>query len=147
MSRFETGLTKPTLLREGQEISSDNLPEIIEAGHPEEQEFGPEENIYCRQCHQVISSDEQRIIREGTHEHTFANPNGLIFNIACFRLVTGCAYAGTFSQEFTWFTGYQWRIVICTMCLTHLGWLFVSGGADCFHGLIIDRLIEPETKI
>jgi hypothetical protein len=29
------------------------------------------------------------------------------------------------------------------MCLTHLGWIFSSTGGDIFHGLILDRLIEP----
>jgi hypothetical protein len=29
------------------------------------------------------------------------------------------------------------------LCLTHLGWMFVSGSGDVFHGLILDRLLEP----
>jgi len=142
MNRFGTFNTRPTLFREGQKNPSEFLPDVVETDQPEKQESGPEKYICCRQCHQVISSNGNRISRDGGHEHTFANPNGQVFNIACFRLVTGCAYAGSYSHEFTWFKGYQWRIVICSMCLTHLGWLFVSGSADSFHGLILDRLIE-----
>jgi hypothetical protein len=29
------------------------------------------------------------------------------------------------------------------MCLTHLGWIFSSRVGSIFHGLILDRLIEP----
>ena len=142
MNRLAIHKNWPTLLREGQKDPSELLPDADEADQPESQESEPDKYICCRQCHQVISSAANRILREGAHKHTFANPEGLVFNIACFRAVTGCTYAGPFSQEFTWFKGYHWRIVVCTMCLTHLGWLFVSSGTDRFHGLIIDRLIE-----
>ena len=144
MNRFGAYNTWPTLLRESQKDLSEILQDVAEADKHEKQESGPEKYICCRQCHQVITSDEYRISRDGAHEHTFANPNGLVFNIACFRLATGCASTGPFSQEFAWFKGYQWRIVVCNMCLTHLGWLFVSGSADTFHGLITDRLIESD---
>ena len=146
MIQLDTFQSTPISLREGQKDPSEILPNVVEADKPEKQDSGPEKLICCRQCHQVISSTDHRVIRDGSHEHTFANPNGLVFNIACFRSVTGCAYAGPLSQEFTWFKGYQWRVVMCNMCLTHLGWLFVSASADSFHGLIIDKLIEPEFK-
>ena len=119
-----------------------DLAEIIEEDEVDEEELGPESYILCRQCHQVISSKDDRIFRDGAHQHTFANPNGLVFNIGCFHTVTGCAYAGPLSNEFTWFKGYSWRAVMCRMCLAHLGWLFVSSSGDSFHGLILDRLLE-----
>lgn len=146
MIQLDTFQSTLTSLREGEKDPSEILPDVVEADQSEKLESGPEKYIFCRQCHQVISSDDQRIIHDSAHEHTFANPNGLIFSIACFRLVTSCAYAGPFSQEFTWFKGYQWRIVVCTMCLTHLGWLFVSGNADSFHGLILDRIMESDLQ-
>jgi len=146
MIQFNTCQSTPISLREGQKDHFEILPDIVETDQPEKQESGPEKYICCRQCHQVISSHDHRILRDGAHEHSFANPNGYVFNIACFRSVTGCAYAGPYSQEFTWFKGYQWRTVICIMCLTHLGWLFVSGTADSFHGLILDRLIEFDSE-
>ncbi len=142
MTQIDICRSKPTLLREKQKESSETLTDVAETDQAAEKKTGPEKYICCRQCHQVISSDDQRITRDSAHEHTFANPNGLVFNIACFRTVIGCAYAGSFSQEFAWFKGYRWRIVICGMCLTHLGWLFVSDNADSFHGLIVDRLIQ-----
>jgi hypothetical protein len=111
----------------------------------EAEERSPDEEKYilCRQCHQAITKPADRIVMQGSHRHTFANPHGIVFEIGCFRSVKGCGYAGPASDDFSWFAGYSWRVCICTMCLTHLGWMFSRLGGDVFHGLILDRLIEP----
>ena len=111
-----------------------------EAEEPEPEE---EEYIICRQCRQAITRPDDRIAMQGAHRHTFANPHGVVFDIGCFKNVIGCGYAGAASDEFTWFAGYSWRICYCAMCLTHLGWIFSSTSGDVFHGLILDKLIEP----
>jgi hypothetical protein len=108
-----------------------------------EESFEERNGILCRQCRQVISSSSERIAVEGTHRHTFANPHGFIFHIGCFRSANGCSTIGPLTDEFTWFIGFQWRIAVCSMCLTHLGWLFVARRGESFNGLILDRLIEP----
>ncbi len=95
--------------------------------------------ILCKACGRVITHDQDRLAVQGTHLHTFANPQGLVFEIGCFRTAVGCAYGGELTAEFTWFAGYQWKIAVCAGCLTHLGWLFISA-ANQFNGLIIDRL-------
>ena len=132
-----------SLFRELGEPQTGSQPEISEEDKAGEKESGSEKYILCRQCHQVITSKGNRIKRDGAHRHTFANPSGHLFEIGCFRNVTGCGYAAVISDEFTWFKGYGWRVVVCGMCLTHLGWLFISSGGDSFHGLILNRLIEP----
>ena len=111
-----------------------------EAGEqsPEEEEY-----ILCRQCRQAITRPAERLAIQGSHRHTFANPHGIVSEIGCFRNATGCGYAGTATNEFSWFAGYSWRVCFCAMCLTHIGWIFSSKGGDIFHGLILDRLIEP----
>jgi hypothetical protein len=109
----------------------------------EEQTPEEEEYILCRQCRQAITRPDDRLSIQGAHRHTFANPHGIVFDIGCFRSVIGCGYAGAASDEFTWFAGYNWRICYCRMCLTHLGWIFGSKAGDTFHGLILDKLIEP----
>jgi hypothetical protein len=81
---------------------------------------------------------------QGAHHHTFANPHGIVYEIGCFKSAQGCGYAGPPSTEFTWFSGYAWRVSFCTMCLTHLGWVFIAGSGDSFHGFILERLIQPE---
>jgi hypothetical protein len=105
---------------------------------PEEEEY-----ILCRQCRQAITRPVERIVIQGSHQHTFANPHGVVFEIGCFKDVTGCGYAGAATDEFSWFAGYSWRICFCTMCLTHLGWIFSSNAGAIFHGLIMDRLLQP----
>jgi hypothetical protein len=138
------GIVHTPLLREQPgKKSSEDAPELIEA---EAEEPSPEEEEYilCRQCHQAITRPAERISVQGAHHHTFANPHGIVFEIGCFKYAQGCGYAGPPSTEFTWFSGYAWRVSFCTMCLTHLGWVFIAGSGDSFHGFILDRLIQPE---
>ena len=100
-----------------------------------------EEFIRCRQCRNILASLDDRITVEGAHRHTFANPHGIVFEIGCFKAVKGCGHMGAPSDEFSWFSGYNWRVAVCFRCLTHLGWRFTASGKESFHGLIIDRLI------
>ena len=131
------------LLRQPSEKKGDaEAPEIVEE-EVEEEEPEEEHNILCRQCQQAITRPADRITVQGSHRHTFANPHGIVFEIGCFKTVKGCGYAGGLTDEFTWFSGYSWRVSFCSLCLTHLGWMFVSGSGDVFHGLILDRLIQP----
>ena len=105
---------------------------------------GEEPLIICRQCRQVIARPADRISVNGAHRHVFANPHGLVYEIGCFGRAVGCAHAGGWSAEFTWFAGFAWRTLVCTGCLSHLGWSFSSSGGDYFFGLILDHLIFPE---
>ena len=138
------GIVHTPLLREqpGKKIGED-APEPIEA-QAEEPSPEEEEYILCRQCHQAISRPAERISVQGAHHHTFANPHGIVFEIGCFKYAQGCGYAGPPSREFAWFSGYAWRVCFCSMCLTHLGWVFIAASGDSFHGFILDRLIQPE---
>lgn len=100
--------------------------------------------LLCRQCLAAITSSEQRISVGGAHQHTFANPHGIIFEIDCFRNAWGCGAIGSPTDEFTWFAEYFWQVAICATCLTHVGWRFTSVHAPPFYGLIHDRLVESE---
>ena len=101
-------------------------------------------DILCRQCRQSITEPDQRIAVQGNHRHTFANPHGIVFDIGCFSSVRNCGVLGAATAEFSWFGGFRWQIVICSSCLTHLGWRFTSAGPAHFFGLILDRLVAPE---
>jgi hypothetical protein len=111
---------------------------------PQEKVSDFEEFILCRQCHQVLTTPSERIAIQGSHQHTFANPHGIVFQIGCFRSVQGCGYVGPPTTEWSWFKGFSWRIVVCRMCLTHLGWFYASSGNGSFVGLILDRLLESK---
>lgn len=131
------------LKQPGGKTGKDHAPQVV---IDEEREQKPEEEkfIICRQCRQAITRPRDRITVQGSHHHTFANPHGLVFDIGCFKNVQGCGYAGPASDEFTWFAGYSWRVGFCRVCLTHLGWIFLASSGDSFHGLILDRLLEPD---
>jgi hypothetical protein len=103
-----------------------------------------EKHILCAQCRAIITSPRERIEVQGAQEHTFFNPYGIIFQIGCFRQARGCGYQGPAISEFSWFPGYNWRIALCSSCLTHLGWLYSAPDKESFHGLILDQLIQPE---
>lgn len=96
--------------------------------------------IVCRRCGHVITSRSERIVMDGAHAHTFANPEGLVFEIGCYRTAWGCGVVGPASREFAWFAGTVWRIAVCTNCLAHLGWRFSALNGAAFHGLILTRL-------
>jgi hypothetical protein len=99
------------------------------------------EGIVCRQCLHGITSTAEREVINGAHTHTFANPEGIVFEIACYRHAWGCVYVGPSSPQFTWFAGTVWRIAVCANCHVHLGWRFSAVEGHFFHGLIINRLI------
>lgn len=100
--------------------------------------------LLCRQCLAAITRPEERIAVDGAHQHTFANPHGIVFEIDCFRNAWGCGAIGSPTDEFTWFSGYFWQVAICATCMTHVGWRFTSVHASPFYGLIHDRLVESE---
>jgi hypothetical protein len=102
--------------------------------------------VVCRQCLHIISSTAERRDINGAHAHTFANPEGIVFEIVCYRSAWGCGYVGPASPEFTWFTGYVWRIAVCANCHIHLGWRFSASDGHFFHGLISSRVIVAEMQ-
>ncbi len=103
-----------------------------------------ERRVLCRECLHPVTREEDRTDVHGAHQHTFANPSGIVFTIGCFRSADGCGAAGSPSDEFTWFAGFSWRVAVCAACLAHLGWLFSSASGATFWGLILDHLIFPE---
>ncbi len=103
----------------------------------------PEHNYFCRYCGTLITSVRQRTERHGAFGHTFTNPGGFVFGIGCFIEAPGCADAGDYTGEHTWFHGYQWCYALCTGCASHLGWHYEGRGRSPFYGLILDRLIAP----
>ena len=115
-----------------------DLPDI--ENETEVQVSDEEEYYICIDCKEIITSRVNEIFIYGAHCHTFANPMGIVFEIACFRDALGCAAAGPESHEFTWFKGYGWKIAYCRYCLTHMGWQFINVRGDGFFGLIEDRI-------
>lgn len=103
----------------------------------------PERYVVCAHCRSVVTVPSARIEVGGAHRHTFANPHGFVFHIACFSRAPGVRGVGAPSHEFPWFAGFTWQVELCAQCGMHLGWFFESRD-QAFHGLIIDRLDEED---
>jgi hypothetical protein len=100
-----------------------------------------EEWYVCRSCRQRITRQSDRMEVDGSHNHTFANPSGIVFEVACFSSATGFSFMGPPSTDFSWFSGHSWRITICSACLSHIGWFFSATSSGSFFGLILDKLL------
>lgn len=98
--------------------------------------------LVCRACRRAITGAEARTEVDGSHEHTFFNPAGVLYRLGCFREAPGCAAAGPFRTFFTWFPGHAWQLALCGGCARHLGWCF--RGESSFHGLVLAELVEIE---
>lgn len=120
----------------------ENLHFQIKSSAKKEAAMDREKFLLCRECLHAISHRSQQIIINGAHEHTFANPHGIVFEIGCFKSALGCGYVGMPTEEFSWFKGFIWQIAVCGSCLTHVGWLFTSSSSESFIGLILDRIRE-----
>lgn len=119
---------------------------VAETPEAEDQELNSSDEYWyiCGQCGQRIAQNSARTAIQGQHHHVFSNPSGIVFEIACFSTASGFSFSGEYSTDFAWFSGYAWRIVICSSCLTHLGWLFSGAGAGHFFGFITDRVVAQD---
>ena len=96
--------------------------------------------ILCAACSTQVSDTSQRIDVAGRHQHTFFNPAGIVYQVACFATAPGCRGIGPFSAEFTWFPGHRWQLGMCACCAEQLGWHFA--GDQSFTALIESRILE-----
>lgn len=138
---LETSLpVTPVLLKSVHEKSE--VPAKVSETDTDLNEKDEEAWYVCRNCRQPIARPSDRIVVQGSHSHTFANPSGIVFEIACFVSATGYSFMGPPSTDFSWFSGHSWRITICAGCLNHIGWFFSAANRDgSFFGLILDRLL------
>ena len=97
-----------------------------------------DETVRCGQCRHELTHRRYTIAVEGAHQHTFRNPHGWSFQVACFSTAPGVAAFGPPVAEHTWFEGFQWQVALCDGCGGHIGWWYL--GASTFVGLIVTRL-------
>ena len=98
--------------------------------------------LHCHNCRQQITSEDQRLVINNSHIHTYTNPEDFMFRIGCFNTAPGCSYRGAPTRQYSWFAGYSWRYAECSNCHLHLGWHFQKSGGDNFSGLILALLTE-----
>ena len=135
---------RPLALRDpAEKYETGGDPRRVIEDDPKDDSVDPEKAVVCRQCRSIVTKPDEAIGIQGSHRHTFANPQGIVFEIGCFRFAQGCAFVGPLTEEFSWFKGFLWRVALCSTCMAHLGWLYLSPSGDSFYGLILDRLIQP----
>ncbi|KFD57110.1 hypothetical protein M514_01995 [Trichuris suis] len=95
-------------------------------------------NICCRDCNADVGSvsDMFSMNKEGPMG-IFVNSRGVAHEIVTLRNLRGVFCFGRPASEMTWFKGYQWTILLCSSCTTHLGWKFTAEEEnmepDCFY--------------
>ena len=98
-----------------------------------------DEALVCTSCLNTITLRDHAVPVNGSHTHTFFNPQGIVFELGCFREASGCLAMGDATAEFTWFAGSLWRFALCRKCGIHLGWHYEMRETE-FYGLILARL-------
>ena len=101
----------------------------------------PDEILFCKSCLNPVTRKDQAISINGSHTHTFFNPEGIVFELGCFSDASGCLAMGESTSEFTWFAGSSWRFALCRTCGIHLGWYYAMRDFG-FYGLILACLRE-----
>lgn len=116
-------------------------PEVLD-----QEEVDPEVLWLCRVCGRPITSPDQAFATgPGGATQVFPNPLGQLKVIVTVREAQGCDRVGAPTQEFTWFEGYSWTVVVCQSCGAHLGWHYQGDPGRSpaqFYGLLKAALVE-----
>lgn len=130
------------LLRQRQSLSPKRAA-IPSTRQGEKLEDLPADAILCKFCRNIITSKDKKIDIAGSHQHTLFNPEGIVFEVVCFKDATGCRVTGGPTLNFSWFEGFTWQFSLCSKCSAHLGWFYLSQQGQNFFGLIQNKLLEP----
>ena len=99
-----------------------------------------EEDWLCAWCHNRVANERNRFPYNGKDEFTFANPEGIRFEIITFSRTLDCREVGVPTLEHTWFAGHAWSCCQCERCGQQLGWYYA--GPHQFAGLIKGRIVR-----
>lgn len=85
----------------------------------------------CATCNAVIC--DKSLVFSMSHsgpQSSFVNPGGFIHDTITVRKAEGLMQAYNWSDQFTWFPGYLWRMAHCARCYHHIGWCYKSMRAE-----------------
>jgi hypothetical protein len=115
---------------------------------PQQEEKSEERKVYvCKRCDvEITDSRALFCMRADSVEQVFPNPLGIMRVILTARAASSILVEGSSTADFTWFSGYSWRIASCASCRSHLGWLYEGaphgGEPHTFYGLLKEALAE-----
>jgi hypothetical protein len=115
-------------------------PEGTSQKPEEKQQFTVEDSVplCCSVCSAPVTDQDRMIPVNGATTHSKVNPAGHRFEIACFSSAPGCYEQGSLTNEYSWFSGYQWNFAHCSCCHAQLGWRF--SGPDEFFALVTSAI-------
>lgn len=134
-------MKSPFMLREMTE--GETKIDIDSETEPDEGDGDNSPWLLCSNCGTKITRKKDALKVNSKVDHTFFNPQGIVFNVSCYKRAAGCIPYGEPTTEFSWFGGYRWQYALCSLCHLHLGWRY-SSTESSFYGLITKLLIEEE---
>lgn len=102
------------------------------------------ENFLCCQCKTKITEKEYFISVNGNSPlHSCTNPSGFTYNIITFSHCESLVPISPPESQATWFPGYSWIILDCSVCGQMMGWKFISEKEQpkSFFALIRDKIV------
>lgn len=121
-------------------LASFHAPNVV-SRQQGESESSLDRSIHCATCATRLTHAKCAIVVNAAHEHSVINPQGCLYRIRCFNSVENVSPAGEPSQEFTWFPGYAWTVLLCRQCSQHVGWQFDAANAR-FFVLIVAQIVD-----
>lgn len=89
---------------------------------------GPDNNklhaYYCSVCGAFIADSSTRLRLNGADQHSFVNPSGILCNFMTFMDCENVFEHEDLFVHHSWFPGYGWRFLTCSVCFQHLGWKY-----------------------
>ena len=98
--------------------------------------------LLCGFCHAPIVRIDDTIPAGGGHQFHYTDPDGLQFQVGCYRQAPGCDIVGRVVAADFWFRGFSRQRAVCGDCNEHLGWHYQRGEQRDFFGLILDKLMR-----
>ncbi len=84
----------------------------------------------CVVCSATIAYARSALEVDATSRHSRVNPAGVLCEFLTFHSCINTIAQKALFREHSWFTGYGWRFLHCSQCLTHIGWRYDAFAAQ-----------------
>jgi len=89
------------------------------------------EYLGCSACRNVICHRKDVFLMSCSGpQNSFVNSDGYVHDTLTVSKANGLVYQSSWSNRYTWFPGYSWRIASCEYCSKHIGWCYKSSESD-----------------
>ncbi|KAH9761313.1 protein cereblon [Citrus sinensis] len=83
--------------------------------------------VRCKTCKTAIAKRSDMLVMSSEGPlGAYVNPHGCVHEILTLNKANGLALYGPAETEYSWFPGYAWTVASCSICETHMGWLFTA---------------------